>query len=843
MSKNLLHAIANALSIGSLFLLLVSPHNSWEFGLERDFLLSDGAAIMPLIFFSLLIGSLIASSFKQRPLTIGPILLQSFILILSCGAATVFEVVAPGLHGVNTQQKLLYNPNYTPALIAVSAFMSGFLLRNAHCNKLQATFDSTPRHQFSILPFFTILSVCTGWTLCATSFWAPLSPLDELPPMLLIALGTATAFGIGYWLIFLRPCSREILLSILGVISSFSLLEALDSYSFFSIPERLAPFLIALAAISTARIVAALRMNAKAPNIVREKTHEQQFSDSTLCRELPFWEKLSKNERRSLERALAGKTSTQIAQELEVAPSTIRSYLQRSYKKLQVSSLKELISCLRNSAAEPSGSSSSTSDADCPCSAPAFNNRTALISLIGSSILFFLLFLSPLTSSILPTEITLLGLSIGILSIALFPQGHHVELRPFCILSIAIQAALGSYLVVRAGIWQLDHTLPTPLFDSVLCLGGAAALGRQLSEFAAILAASLSTIQHEKRMKLVTIGLTTSSVLYLLTTLLPQLLLAVIGPAFAYITILRLRSVRRRALDTPRTPDPLSSTVDPIRSLATIQGTLSAFLWLSLGLTQIEQWTSFASFLIPMVPIFFLIVVLASFSLISARFHDKWSSLQTLVPLLLSMVAGLFISLRMPYASISGLLCEPVACAVIFACTMADSRLFKDYAIPSLPVWLPFGLFAGSLLSFFNSTASQVAQLHPNVEPIEIARSLSIYSNYLCIFYALGIVSVGALFHLERHSALEGETKSLRASERIASYLLSQGFSPCQCEVLALIYEGKGALEISAQLSYSIGTINSTRFAAYRSLGIHSRKQLKDLIDSRVFQGKSPDDI
>lgn len=75
---------------------------------------------------------------------------------------------------------------------------------------------------------------------------------------------------------------------------------------------------------------------------------------------------------------------------------------------------------------------------------------------------------------------------------------------------------------------------------------------------------------------------------------------------------------------------------------------------------------------------------------------------------------------------------------------------------------------------------------------------------------------------------------STKFSDRAEHYLYSKGLTSTQVEVAMRIAKGMPSRQISEELNYARGTINSARVAIYKLLKVNSRIQLIELLDKNI---------
>lgn len=109
-----------------------------------------------------------------------------------------------------------------------------------------------------------------------------------------------------------------------------------------------------------------------------------------------------------------------------------------------------------------------------------------------------------------------------------------------------------------------------------------------------------------------------------------------------------------------------------------------------------------------------------------------------------------------------------------------------------------------------------------------------------CIALALCLVGLGSLVFyaallIRAPFLMEDASKdSLTRDERILSYLKSQGATETQALVLVDTAKGMSAASISSSRHFSQGTVSEARWSGYRMLGIHSKAELVETITRNV---------
>lgn len=181
--------------------------------------------------------------------------------------------------------------------------------------------------------------------------------------------------------------------------------------------------------------------------------------------------------------------------------------------------------------------------------------------------------------------------------------------------------------------------------------------------------------------------------------------------------------------------------------------------------------------------------------------------------------------------------CGPSAAWALTASSPCGSRSFltlSDALAIGAPVFLASGaaLFFGTIVShrytdalIFNEVA--VAALGGDGA---VAGAFALFAALLAAVLLASMAALGlwlrdAPLRAAAEQAPAGRVDSRGAARRRA-YLRSLGLTDLQAGIVLGIAEGETAREIAAALHCSIGTVNATRWVAYRRLGVITRDQL-----------------
>lgn len=843
MESNNRERIPHLIGMGSLFLLLVIPHHTWTFNFGYALARGSSTIVMPLIFSCFLVGIFLGSrNNSPTPFRMGVLIALVLIEMAAVSALSVVGLreLFPLLN--KSHATPVVNPIISIAMLTLSSLLAGVLiccqLGSEPERKVRSIGHTRDIHLQALISFF----MSTGWTLCFADNWT--SDAMSLP-ILGIAITIAaivTVLALDYWAAVQKPQPKDILSALWGVLASFAFLESLDGHAAHSPFLQVLPFILAI-------IVGTLGTIHKATNLPDHpddpKPHVDCIPSSSkpdcVASEIP-WGILSTNEHISLMHALEGKTSAQISEMLGISPSTVRSYLQRAYKKLGVSSLKALKLSLSECPQIPSIKMPPPLTQE-KKEASARDKILFVATVACLATVFYLLFLFPATVSILPIESPLLGLALGVLSLAIAPiegkQTYKFVLIPLRLL----QAIPLGYILMRIGVWILDPTLPTPVHDTLFCLIGSMVFGRQLGVYAALLNSSEIYAATTDWRTFALQGLLTSAVICLLISVVPQTCPAIVFASGVFLFI-RFMQFEGAAAKTSDTHAPFSRALyEHAANFALPQNTLSALFTLSLGIALTETRTSFVSFLTTAIPLMYLLVVLIIVHAVATRECNARETFYHLLVVLAFSISNVISNSVQNLYWYPIILCGPVFASLIMTLAGPPTSALRRHLAPAFLIWLPAGVFSGNVVSFLSETSAQLSNQLSDLSVFQFAQNTSLYIVFLFWVFFSGAASLILLlmFDLKLVDERKDTKDSSASNDRTLAYLASQGLSPSQCAVLTLIYRGRSSSQIAVELSYSIGTVNSIRYEGYRELRVHSREQLSRLIDTNVFRVQKSD--
>lgn len=101
------------------------------------------------------------------------------------------------------------------------------------------------------------------------------------------------------------------------------------------------------------------------------------------------------------------------------------------------------------------------------------------------------------------------------------------------------------------------------------------------------------------------------------------------------------------------------------------------------------------------------------------------------------------------------------------------------------------------------------------------------------LFLICGLVAFVFLAMPRTHFANEEFWKNQEQS--VVLYLRSRGLGELEVKTISGVLQGKANAQIARDSHYALGSVNSARWSAYRKLGIHSKKELSELLRLNGF--------
>lgn len=145
------------------------------------------------------------------------------------------------------------------------------------------------------------------------------------------------------------------------------------------------------------------------------------------------------------------------------------------------------------------------------------------------------------------------------------------------------------------------------------------------------------------------------------------------------------------------------------------------------------------------------------------------------------------------------------------------------------------GALMGSLASWcLFSTQRVLVLLNQGERAVRLASAAGWVEGGLGLlgFGALVFVALDALRRYQAGGLSDGEGAAGRpvTDERVRAYLVSRGLGETQIEVMMMTMAGSSRSEIARRLTIAVGTVNSSRYMAYRALGVHTRAGFRDAV-------------
>ena len=540
-----------------------------------------------------------------------------------------------------------------------------------------------------------------------------------------------------------------------------------------------------------------------------EGTGQQAPAAALNTQTLPGYDTLSPREKECVTQLLLSSDQKEIAEELGIRPATVRVLLSRAYRKLEVSGASELLARAHGTTDER-GSSTSLP----PTSTAGGRRRTAALT-FGVTLLLLLTlplqlmpviwgagrsFLLPFGTGLATYGALRLLTKLGCPPLRMPTSGTgrwagHGMLLLTGLATVALRAEQPAGLLSPRE--QIPLLLGTFVFALLLCLSA-----QQLTE---------NDEEGPLGLFLIIPG---AAVALSCVSRVGWLILMVV----CLLGMLACLPPKDAAL-----PVELSKNLQPV-DLAPVA---LAFL---VGFSCEEAWRSFGtlSMLWFTFPLLVVLLVGSASTLCTSRAKSIGFIAATLGLLALASsshgAAGLAIA------------------SFALAATATIPSLVRGTAKPiatnlSLPA-LGCGILLGSFvinrygdLSMYNEVALSF---------VGGSRGLFGLAGYLIgsLFTLAGIISIAYFAHLRNdrlaHDLHLANNEEPHTEERIAGFFSSRGLNATQASILRLILSGKSVSQISEQLNYSRGTVNSARFAGYGKLGVHSRRELLACVSAGI---------
>lgn len=254
------------------------------------------------------------------------------------------------------------------------------------------------------------------------------------------------------------------------------------------------------------------------------------------------------------------------------------------------------------------------------------------------------------------------------------------------------------------------------------------------------------------------------------------------------------------------------------------------------GLIIEEAWRSLGAHNAIGLAVPFAACIMVAAIVLSIRFMVLWG-VQAVIVITIAMIAIVLLGI----AQNSWVPLIDLALLLIIS-TMANSETCTAKRVPAFMdssiEWFYLGVGCGSIaawhvvsvygdLSGYNEVASLI---FGGQEALRLAVGFG-FGLLACLTCACACWVAIAIYNaLELRVVEAAYGDRLTQKDRIEAYLKARGLNALQCKVLLGILQNKTGREISRDLGYSLGSINTARNRGYQQLGVHSKTQLIDCI-------------
>lgn len=670
--------------------------------------------------------------------------------------------------------------------------------------------------------------------LSASGFWLICLRLAAIAPALLLSFSLSQLDERG-----VRDAWRDVAPALLGVSVTFCMYRVIVP---FDTPEALSLWTASVAVLLGAMALAE-RFNRiekpvdkdsapRAPSFHSADALDIDGLGSALMSVLDE-RGLTARERAALLATCRGLTSEEVAVELGIKAATVRSYLQRAYRKLGVASFK----AFRETYATQLEKKLPAVDERNSCTAEGAVDRSggagdllanALRLLVAVNVLALLLVFSDTAGafSVVFRNALFTGALVGVVALALISG-----IRPFG--KAGACAALVGHVVLLARVVSFGFAATTGLsYDAVpgleAVVGGVAGFGLGWSLggvpiFRMDGRDNVDASLHALYASCVVVGVYVVAIIVPSLWVVAMVLVALVAIG-ADVALLR-GGDDEPACDAQKQPSVTHASFGDALSCALASGALSLAL-----LGGVSVASAVCAFLSVM------LVVVGQLVLIKRAWGSDVaaSAVGLCAIVLLANVLRDVCLARVDFSSFLG----------VFGCVSLLVGVFHTTAVGACATdgrrGIATGLAFGAAAAFMLCDILWISEAVRYYSGIEAAWS-NMVSEALetvlvaCVFLAGGVAAFQGLFfdHAAVAYSLEDGDEGL---ERVRHLLMAHGLNQTEVEVLIEIARGSSGSHIARELSYSKGAVNSARRTGYRKLRIHGRGQLVELLEdfSRV---------
>lgn len=697
----------------------------------------------------------------------------------------------------------------------------------------ESSLRSTTGNTLTVLIF---LCLSSGWTLFYVAGWLPQS---ELIQSLLFSMPASALLWMGIFRQTLAklhngdsfaPRWRS---GILGVVLGFGCTQIATSILLDASILGM-PFLAAAIVFSVASLVRSKR-NTPVANLATTPAPKRATTDFIRTHFVEY--DLTNREIDALAGCLDGSTSAETAQKLNIAASTVRSYLQRAFKKINVANRDELVKLVHNNlpAGQTANEHVDQSEASRHFSqneASPLNRLIRCCLLSGLITLVYLITISPISYPALESGSVLFGAAAGVLQDAFFPYFA----KRWSIGGLALRLGAIAYLIAAIGSVYIVPGFMTLAFSPAYTFLAIYLFSNTTLELLRLLRATTSTTSFATHRFHIGVTLIISAGLCFLASIHP-----VAWTATACLSVLCVlpNLIGKHSLFTAQLPPAHSADIAPGSSSEWHRIALAVLTSGVLGFSWSDLWTHTITYLTPWLTLPFSAIVVVLYIARARSLQIKGTVLGcTVASILLFALAG---CIAHPYVYMLGQtglqISAPMAAIVAFIWQCNNAQ---THHCPSQPtsisacVSFSFGLLLGIAveklidISTFFPDAMGWSQI-----TYDIARESSNWTALFSVGYLISCVALLVLHCATKEDQINRLSLASR-EKRLVAFLYSQNLTETETSVTIEIYRGLSSLGITRKQSLSLGAVNSARRNAYYKLAVHSRRQLIELLDTAV---------
>lgn len=770
-----------------------------------------------------------------RPICLVTVLAASLLLALDGIDNILFHLAASSI--------FLYPPPVlTISVLGICALATSAELwltvqpKTAESPQVQPEESSLRSTEENALTAPTFLCLSSGWTLFFIAGWLPQS---RLPQPLLFSMPMSALLWMGLFRTTLvkmhngDSSASQWKSSILGMVLGFGCTQVATSILFDASILSM-PFLAAAIVFSVASLVRSKR-NTPVANLATTPAPKRTTTDFIQTHFAEY--NLTNREIDAIAGCLDGNTSAETAQKLNIAASTVRSYLQRAFKKINVANRDELVKLIQNdlpagqAANEYIGPSEASRHSSQSESSPSSRlMRCCLLS--GLITLVYLITISPISYPALESGSVLFGAAAGILQNAFFPYfAKRWSLGVF-----ALRLGAIAYLIAAIGSMYVVPGFMTLAFSPAYTFLAMYLFSSTTLELLRLLRAATSTTSFATHRFHIGVTLIISACLCFLASIHP-----VAWTVTACLSVLCVLPslIGKRSLFTVQLPPVHSTDIAPSNSSTCQDIALITLVSGVLGFSWSDLWTHTITYLTPWLTLPFSTIVVVLYIARARSLQVNRTVLGcTVASILLFALAGY---IAHPYVYMLGQtglqISAPMAAIVAFIwqCNNAQTHHCPSQTTSiSACVSFSFGLLLGITveklidISTFFPDAMGWSQITYN-----IAQESSNWTALFSVGYLFSCIALLVLHSASKENQINRLSFASR-EKRLLAFLYSQNLTETETSVTIEIYRGLSSLGITRKQSLSLGAVNSARRNAYYKLAVHSRRQLIELLDTAV---------